>query len=65
MYRKALKKAEKVFFENQVNAAEFCKRKIIHQEKEVILHGAGINLEEYSYCPYPDNEKIHFLYLGR
>lgn len=50
---------------NGYQLAQFYKRKIIHQKKEVILHGAGINLEEYSYCPYPDNEKIHFLYLGR
>lgn len=65
MYKKALKKAEKVFFENQVNAREFVKRKILCEQKEVVLHGAGINLEEYPYCEYPKNEKIHFLYLGR
>ena len=65
MYRIAFQKVEKVFFENQENAAEFRKRKILHEEQEVILNGAGINLEEYRYCLYPDNDKIHFLYLGR
>ena len=39
--------------------------KILQEEQEVILNGAGINLEEYRYCLYPDNDKIHFLYLGR
>ena len=29
------------------------------------LHGAGLNLKEYRYRFYPNNEKIHFLYLGR
>lgn len=65
MYRIAFQKVEKVFFENQENAAEFRKRKILQEEQEVILNGAGINLEEYRYCLYPDNDKIHFLYLGR
>lgn len=65
MYRIAFQKVEKVFFENQENAAEFRKWKILKEEQEVILNGAGINLEEYRYCLYPDNDKIHFLYLGR
>ena len=65
MYRIAFKKVEKVFFENQANAQEFEKRQILSEKKAVVLHGAGINLEEYRYCLYPDNENIHFLYLGR
>mgnify|MGYP004459393201 CR=1 FL=1 len=65
MYQTAFRKVEKVFFENQANAQEFEKRQILPERKEVVLHGAGINLEEYKYCRYPDNEKIHFLYLGR
>ena len=65
MYRTALRKVEKTFFENQANAQEFKKRRILSEEKEVVLHGAGINLEEYRYHFYPNNEKIHFLYLGR
>ena len=65
MYRTALRKVEKVIFENQANAQEFKKRRILSEEKEVVLHGAGINLKEYRYRFYPNNEKIHFLYLGR
>lgn len=65
MYRTAFRKVEKVFLENQANAEEFEKRRILSEKKEVVLHGAGINLEEYRYRLYPDNEKIHFLYLGR
>ena len=30
-----------------------------------MLRGAGINLEYYALQPYPRNEKVHFLYLGR
>ena len=49
MYRTALRKVEKVIFENQANAQEFKKRRILSEEKEVVLHGAGINLKEYRY----------------
>ena len=65
MYRTAFRKVETVFFENQANAQAFVRRRILPAKKEVVLSGAGINLEEYRYCQYPDNEKVHFLYLGR
>ena len=51
--------------ENEANAEEFRKRHIISREKQIVLNGAGINLESYPYCEYPKNEKFHFLYLGR
>ena len=65
MYRTAFRKVETVFFENQANAQAFVRRRILPAKKEVVLSGAGINLEEYRYRQYPDNEKVHFLYLGR
>lgn len=65
MYKTALRKAKTVFFENQGNAREFLDRKIIPEEKIMVLSGAGINLEEYPYQPYPENDRVHFLYLGR
>lgn len=64
-YKTALRKAKVVFFENQGNAQEFISRKIIPQEKVVLLPGAGVNLETYRYQPYPMNDRFHFLYLGR
>ena len=65
LYRLAFKKVRTVFFENTGNAAEFQARRIIPQEKQTILHGAGINLEQYAAQPYPAQEMVHFLYLGR
>lgn len=65
MYRTAFRKVETVFFENQANAQAFVRRRILPAKKEVVLSGAGINLEEYRYRQYPNNEKVHFLYLGR
>lgn len=65
LYKTALRKAKTVFFENQGNAQEFLDRKIIPESKITVLNGAGINLEEYPCQPYPQNDAIHFLYLGR
>ena len=65
LYRTALCKAKTVFFENWGNAREFLNRKIIPESKVVVLNGAGVNLEEFTVQPYPDNDKVHFLYLGR
>lgn len=65
LYRTALKKAKVVFFENEGNSQEFIDRRILPREKITVLPGAGINLERYSLMPYPENERVHFLYLGR
>lgn len=65
LYKTAFKRVEKVFFENTANAQKFLDLRIIPPEKEVILHGAGVNLEAYSVKDYPNNETTHFLYLGR
>ncbi len=65
LYKFAFRKVRTVFFENEFNAAEFQKRHIIPVQKQKILKGAGINLEAYPYREYPENERFHFLYLGR
>ena len=65
MYKTALKKVSSVFFENIANAQEFIDRNIISKNKITVLHGAGINLDSYQYCEYPNDGVIRFLYLGR
>ncbi|MGN0478792.1 MAG: glycosyltransferase family 4 protein [Hominenteromicrobium sp.] len=65
LYKMALRKVQTAFFENEENAAEFRKRRITPAEKQTVLHGAGINLAHYSLQTYPENDKMHFLYLGR
>lgn len=66
MYTAGIKKAKVVFFENKANADEFVNRGIIPKEKEVVLNGAGVNLELYQFQPYPpEDDGIHILYLGR
>ncbi len=65
MYKAALKKAKTTFFENVGNAAEFVRRGIQKAEAQTVLPGAGINLQQFTYQPYPQNDNVHFLYLGR
>ena len=65
MYRYALRKAKIVFFENRNDAQEFLDYKIVTINQCLVLPGAGINLQEYSYQPYPSGQVRHFLYLGR
>lgn len=65
MYRSALRSVEKVFFENQDNLETFLESHIIPEYKAILLSGAGVNLETYDYSPYPGNNPVHFLYVGR
>lgn len=65
LYRLASKKARTVFFENTESAQIFRDKKITPAAKQIVLPGAGINLEHYAYTPYPHNDTTHFLYLGR
>lgn len=65
LYKTALRKASTVFFENEANANEFINRKILPKSRITVLPGAGININEYTLMPYPNNDVVHFLYLGR
>lgn len=61
----AFHKVKYVFFENKENAREFRERNIVSEDRQVVLPGAGINLEKYKMEPYPNHRCVHFLYLGR
>ncbi len=62
----ALKKAKCVFFENAENRDLFVNEGIIKKEQAVLLNGAGVNLEHFSYQPYPkDSQGFRFLFMGR
>lgn len=66
LYMAALKNARTVFFENASNASVFVERHIISSEKQTILNGAGVNLDEYTYSSYPNEDNgINFLFVGR
>lgn len=66
MYKKAIKNAKVVFFENTANADEFISRHIVTRSQVAVLNGAGVNLDYFKYEPYPSEENgINFLFLGR
>lgn len=65
MYKFALSKANKVFFENTANANVFTDRKILPESKIIVLNGAGVNLEHYSYSDMKKSDVTKFLFVGR
>lgn len=65
LYRIAFAHVQTVFFENAADATLFYKKGILSPSKVVVLRGAGINLVDYAYCPYPCHHPFRFLFLGR
>lgn len=66
LYKVALKKASVVFFENAENLQIFLNAGIIREEQAYLLNGAGVDLEWFSYKPYPDDDgTTRFLFIGR
>lgn len=65
LYKVSLKKAKVVFFENDANRQLFVDEHIIGEEQTCLLMGAGVNLEDYQYVEYPENQKVKFLFMGR
>lgn len=64
LYRLALRKAQKVFFQNQENMAFMIDRGIVKQRYE-LLPGSGVNLNHYQPLPYPSGETIDFVFVAR
>lgn len=65
LYRVAFRKVKTVFFENKDNLDEFLKRSILKENQTCLLHGAGVNLEEFSYRTYPKEKTTNFVFVGR
>lgn len=66
LYKFALGKVGKVFFENEGNKQVFIDNHIIEEEAATVMNGAGVNLDEYPMIPMPEGENpIRFLFIGR
>lgn len=65
MNRVGCKDAKVVFFENEENRQLFVKDKIVKARHTHRLNGAGVDLEKFQYCDYPEGEVIKFLFIGR
>lgn len=64
LYKRGLRKAKCVFFQNSANK-EFFERKKIVKDNAQLLPGSGVNVEKFSYIEYPKEEKINLLFIGR
>ena len=65
LYKKALKNAKAVFFENEDNFKVLRDFGIVNGSRAVLLSGAGVNLDEYYFSEYPPEEEANFLFIGR
>ena len=65
LYKPALKCAKAVFFENSENRDILAAAGVVPNGRDVVLNGAGINLKDYPYQPYPQDGPMRFLFVGR
>lgn len=65
LYRPALKDAKVIFFENTGNRDTLVATGVVPKGRDVVLNGAGVNLEDYPYQPYPQEGSVRFLFVGR
>ena len=61
----ALKSARVVFFENAGNRDTLAATGVVPKGRDVVLNGAGVNLEDYPCQPYPQEGTVRFLFVGR
>ncbi len=66
LYKTALGKADKIFFQNQANLDYMLKDRIIRSDCDYeLIPGSGVNLDFFRYYEYPDDEMINFVFVGR
>ena len=65
LYKPVLAGAKVVFFENAGNRDTLAATGVVPRGRDVVLHGAGVNLKDYPYQPYPQEGAVRFLFVGR
>ena len=65
LYKLALKGARLVFFENTGDRDALAATGVVPKARDVVLNGAGVNLEKFPCQPYPQGGPIRFLFVGR
>ncbi len=64
LYKLALHKAKRIFFQNETNMKFFKEKNIISGEY-TLLPGSGVNLDKFTVLDYPDNSIIKFVFIAR
>lgn len=64
LYKFGLRKARKVFFQNEDNLQFMVGRKIVKCNYELIP-GSGVNLDRFHVLDYPNSDVTHFVFIAR
>lgn len=64
LYRFALRRAKRIFCQNQENLV-FFKKHITSESKLSLLPGSGVNLSKFSLLPYPTEDTVEFAFISR
>ena len=64
MYRRGLRKADCVFFQNQENLNLFRQYSLV-TGKSRLVSGSGVSLTAHPFMEYPEGNDTYFLYVGR
>ena len=63
LYKRALKVADTVIFQNEDDKLQFVQEKLVSSEKCRVVNGSGVNTKRFSVSPLPEN--ITFFMLSR
>ena len=64
LYKKSIKNARTVFFQNEKNKQFFTNNNILNGKHE-ILPGSGVNLQTFQLLEYPKKNTIEFVFISR
>ena len=66
LYRFAFRFPREVWFLNSDDQAAFVDQKLlVHPERARLLHGEGVDLEQFAFTPLPDKANFDFVLIGR
>ena len=65
LYRRGLRGAQKVFFQNAANRDFMLARHMVRKGQYDLLPGSGVNLERFSLLPYPESDTVDFCFISR
>lgn len=66
LYRFAFRFPREVWFLNRDDEAAFVDQKLlVHPERARLLHGEGVDLEQFAFTPLPDKPHFDFVLIGR
>lgn len=64
LLRTGLRKAQKVFFQNEANRDLLVGKKVISGAYDM-LPGSGVNLDHYTLWDYPEGDTVEFVFMSR